>query len=164
MPGSFDPLTLGHLDVITRAAGLFDQVLVAVLPHSSKPGRFPAAQRCELARAALADCGLVAPRVQVAAFAGRLLVDVCREWSADVIVRGLRLGGDADYELPMAMMNRQISAVETLFLAADPKFGHVSSTLVKQISAYGGSVQGLVPEVIQQALAAASTEGGPLGG
>ncbi len=146
-------MTLGHLDIIIRAADLFDEVLVAILPHSTKSGRFAANRRCELARTALADIGYQSPRITVAAFRDQLLVDVCRTWSAKVIVRGLRLGGDADYELPMAMMNRQISAVETLFLAADPQFGHVSSTLIKQISAYGGSVQGLVPPVVQQALA-----------
>ncbi|MGL5827969.1 MAG: pantetheine-phosphate adenylyltransferase, partial [Angustibacter sp.] len=153
VPGSFDPMTLGHLNIVERAAGLFDEVLVAILPHSSKPGRFPPERRCELARLALAEVDLVPPRVSVAAFENRLLVDVCRDWSARAIIRGLRLGADADYELPMAMMNRQISSVETLFLAADPQFGHVSSTLIKQISAYGGSVQGLVPPAVERALA-----------
>lgn len=147
-PGSYDPVTLGHLDVIERAAGLFDQVVVAVLHNPGKAGAFGPDQRVEMVRTALG------PRadVRVEAFADRLLVDVCRDVGAAAVVKGLRGGTDFGYELPMALMNRHLSGIETLFVPGDPRLEHVSSSLVKQVSAYGGDVSGLVPDVVRDAL------------
>src|ERR1035437_4601214 len=132
---------MGHVDVITRAATLYDEVGVAVL-HNSKRGTFTVQERMKLL-----DMALVAvPNVRIEAFAGRLLVDVCREAGAQAIVKGLRSDTDFAYELPMALMNRHLSGVETVFLPGDPRFGHVSSSLIKEVAAFGGDITGLVPE------------------
>ncbi len=149
-PGSYDPVTLGHLDVIDRAGALFDEVVVAVLHNPGKQGEFSVADRVELLHASLAG----RERVRVVEFGGRLLVDVCRELAADHVVKGLRSAADYSYELPMALMNRHLTGLETVFVTADPRFEHVSSSLVKQVSAYGGDVTGLVPDVVRDALAA----------
>ncbi|MGN6613093.1 MAG: pantetheine-phosphate adenylyltransferase [Angustibacter sp.] len=149
-PGSYDPVTLGHLDVIERAAAMFDDVVVAVLHNPDKQGTFTAAERVELLRQVLAG----RERVRVVEYGGRLLVDVCRELEAGHVVKGLRGGADFDYELPMALMNRHLTGVETVFVAADPRLAHVSSSLVRQVNAYGGDVSGLVPDVVRDALVA----------
>ncbi|KQX69572.1 pantetheine-phosphate adenylyltransferase [Angustibacter sp. Root456] len=149
-PGSYDPVTLGHLDVIERAAAMFDDVVVAVLHNPDKRGTFTAAERVELLRHVLEG----RERVRVVEFGGRLLVDVCRELGAAHVVKGLRGGADFDYELPMALMNRHLTGVETVFVAADPRLAHVSSSLVRQVNAYGGDVSGLVPDVVRDALVA----------
>lgn len=149
-PGSYDPVTLGHLDVIDRAATMFDEVVVAVLHNPDKQGTFAVAERVELLRQVLDG----RERVRVVEYGGRLLVDVCRELGAGHVVKGLRGGADFDYELPMALMNRHLTGVETVFVAADPRLAHVSSSLVRQVSAYGGDVSGLVPDVVRDALAA----------
>lgn len=151
-PGSFDPVTHGHLDVIVRAATLFDEVVVAVLHNPAKRGTFPVEQRLELVTEALPE-DLVG-RVHVEAFADRLLVDVCREVGAGAIVKGLRGGTDFAYELPMARMNRHLTGVETVFLPGDPSLEHVSSSLVKEVHRYGGDVTGLVPDGVLAALRA----------
>lgn len=149
-PGSFDPVTNGHLDVIARATTLFDEVVVAVLHNPTKHGTFPVERRLELVTEALpAD---VAGRVRVEAFADRLLVDVCRDVGAGAIVKGLRGGTDFAYELPMARMNRHLTGVETVFLPGDPSLEHVSSSLVKEVHRYGGDVTGLVPDGVLEAL------------
>lgn len=147
-PGSYDPVTLGHLDVVDRARGLFDEVVVAVLHNPGKAGAFGVAERVRLLEAALAG----RDRVRVAEFGGRLLVDVCRELGVGHVVKGLRSAADYTYELPMALMNRHLTGLETVFVTADPRFAHVSSSLVKQVSAYGGDVTGLVPDVVRDAL------------
>lgn len=149
-PGSYDPLTLGHLDVIERAATLFDEVVVALLHNPGKAGTFTPVERLEMIRSALGD----RPGVRVEAFADRLLVDVCREVGAIAVVKGLRGAADVGYELPMALMNRHLSGIETLFVPGDPRLAYVSSSLVKQVSAYGGDVTGLVPDVVRDALVA----------
>ncbi|MHB8186143.1 MAG: pantetheine-phosphate adenylyltransferase [Dermatophilaceae bacterium] len=149
-PGSYDPVTMGHVDVISRAAALYDEVVVAVLHNSVKGGTFSVEERVKLLDAALE--GL--PNVRIEAFEGRLLVDVCRDAGAQAIVKGLRGDTDFAYELPMAQMNRHLSGVETLFLPGDPRFGHVSSSLVKEVVALGGDVTGLVPEAVRAALLA----------
>lgn len=149
-PGSFDPVTNGHVDVIHRAAQLFDEVVVAVLHNPAKEGAFPVAERMELVRGAL-PAGL---SVRVEEFGGRLLVDVCRDVGAGAIVKGLRGGTDFAYELPMALMNRHLSGIETVFLPGDPAFEHVSSSLVKEVALHGGDVAGLVPHNVLQALKA----------
>ncbi|GAA5157803.1 pantetheine-phosphate adenylyltransferase [Ornithinimicrobium tianjinense] len=149
-PGSFDPVTNGHVDVIVRAAALFDEVVVAVLHNPAKRGTFPVEQRLELIAEALpAD---VRERVRAEAFAGRLLVDVCRDVGAGAIVKGLRGGTDFAYELPMALMNRHLTGIETMFLPGDPALEHVSSSLVKEVHRYGGDVTGLVPDGVLAAL------------
>jgi pantetheine-phosphate adenylyltransferase len=147
-PGSYDPVTNGHLDVILRAAALYDEVVVAVLHNPDKPGRFPVARRIEFVRAALPED----LDVRVEDFPDRLLVDVATEVGADAIVKGLRGGTDFAYELPMALMNRHLAGIETVFLPGDPSLEHVSSSLVSQVAAYGGDVTGLVPDVVRDAL------------
>ncbi|MGL5818657.1 MAG: pantetheine-phosphate adenylyltransferase [Phycicoccus sp.] len=152
-PGSYDPVTNGHLDVLVRAAGLYDEVVAAVLHNPGKAGLFAVTERVGFIERAVAVAGLAA-RVRVQAFDDRLLVDVCREVSAEVVVKGLRGGTDFAYELPMALMNRRLAGVETVFLPGDPAFEHVSSSLVKEVAHYGGDVTGLVPDEVRDALGA----------
>lgn len=147
-PGSYDPVTNGHVDVIERAAGLFDEVIVAVLHNEAKQGTFPIDERLELLRSSLAHLD----NVRIGAWSGRLVVDVCREVGAASMVKGLRGGTDFAYELPMAYMNRHLTGVETLFIAAAPDLQHVSSSLIKEVVRYGGDVSGLVPDNVLTAL------------
>lgn len=149
-PGSFDPITVGHVDVITRAAHLYDEVVVAVLHNPAKSGTFAVEERIGFIERALPE--EVGSRVRVEAFAGRLLVDVCRDVDAGVIVKGLRGGTDFAYELPMALMNRHLTGVETVFLPGDPALEHVSSSLVKEVHRLGGDVSALVPAPVLEAL------------
>jgi pantetheine-phosphate adenylyltransferase len=139
---------MGHVDVITRAGALYDEVVVAVLHNTSKRGTFSVEQRMKLLETAL----VAVPNVRIAAFAGRLLVDVCTEAGAQAIVKGLRSDTDFAYELPMALMNRHLSGVETVFLPGDPSFGHVSSSLIKEVAALGGDITGLVTDDVHAAL------------
>ncbi|GAA1143803.1 pantetheine-phosphate adenylyltransferase [Ornithinicoccus hortensis] len=147
-PGSYDPVTNGHLDVILRAAALYDEVVVAVLHNPDKPGRFPVERRLELISGSLPEC----LPVRVEAFHDRLLVDVATEVGAGAIVKGLRGGTDFAYELPMALMNRHLTGIETVFLPGDPALEHVSSSLVTQVASMGGDVTGLVPDAVRDAL------------
>ncbi len=147
-PGSFDPPTLGHLDVIGRAAGLFGRVTVAVLVNPDKKGMFSLEERLELLRATVAPW----PNVDVDTFRG-LLVDYCRDNGIAAIVKGLRAVSDFDYELQMAQMNHGLTGVNTLFLPTSPEFSFVSSSLVKQVATYGGDVRRLLPDVVADALA-----------
>jgi pantetheine-phosphate adenylyltransferase len=149
-PGSYDPVTLGHLDVVRRAAGLYDEVVVAVLHNPAKRGTFSPEERRELILDGLQDLD----GVRVELFSGRLLVDVCREVGADAIVKGLRGGTDFAYELPMALMNRHLTGIETVFLPGDPRFEHISSSLVKEVARYGGDITGLVGDRVRDALVA----------
>ncbi|MGL5865121.1 MAG: pantetheine-phosphate adenylyltransferase [Dermatophilaceae bacterium] len=157
-PGSYDPVTNGHLDVLVRAAGLYDEVVVALLHNPGKAGHFSVAERVGFVDRAVAAVGL-ADRVRVQAFGDRLLVDVCRDVSAAVVVKGLRGGTDFAYELPMALMNRHLAGVETIFLPGDPRYEHVSSSLVKEVVRYGGDVTGLVPDEVRDALLAHRNRG-----
>ena len=125
-PGSFDPATRGHLDVVRRAAGMFDEVVMCVLTNPKKTGRLPLAERLAL----LADLTSDLANVSVDSSSGRLLVDYCRAAGIGVIVRGVRTPGDLEHELPMAQTNRHLSGIETLFIPADPAQAHISSTLV----------------------------------
>lgn len=143
-PGSFDPVTAGHLDVVTRARGLFDEVVVVVLDNPAKAGTFTLAERLEM----LEQVTTHLDGVRVEAFPGGLLVDYCRSVGAAAVVKGLRGGTDFAYELPMALMNRHLSGLETVFLAGSPRFEHVSSSLVKEVAASGGDVSGLVPDAV----------------
>jgi pantetheine-phosphate adenylyltransferase len=151
-PGSYDPVTNGHVDVIRRAAGLFDEVVVAVLTNPAKRTLFPLQDRVDL----LEDSLEALDRVRIDAVdAGVLLVDYCRSVGASAVVKGLRSGTDLAYELPMALMNRHLSGLETVFLPGDPTLEHVSSSLVKEVAAYGGDVTGLVPDPVLPRLLAA---------
>jgi pantetheine-phosphate adenylyltransferase len=141
---------MGHLDVVDRARALFDEVVVAVLHNPDKRGTFDVPERLRHLHESLGD----RTGVRVVEFGGRLLVDVCREVGAQVVVKGLRGSTDFAYERPMATMNRHLSGLETLFLPGDPSLDHVSSSLVKQVAAYGGDVAGLVPEPVREALVA----------
>lgn len=149
-PGSYDPITVGHVDVLVRAAALYDEVVVAVLHNPAKSGTFSVEERIGFIERALP--AEAAGHVRVEAFAGRLLVDVCREVGADVIVKGIRGGTDYAYELPMARMNRHLTGVETVFLPGAPELEHVSSSLVKEVARFGGDVAGLVPDEVHAAL------------
>lgn len=141
-PGSFDPVTLGHLDIIARAAGLFDCLIVGVLRNSSKSYLFSEEERVNMLRSVTDGMA----NVQVCAFDG-LLVDFCQEMRADVVIRGLRSAGDMEYELPMAAVNRKLSdRVETIWLSARPEYAAVSSSVVREILSYGRSAEGFVPE------------------
>jgi pantetheine-phosphate adenylyltransferase len=143
---------MGHLDVIGRAAALYDEVVVAILHNPAKQGAFTVAERIAFVESAVAAMPDTAGRVLVEEFAGRLLVDVCRDLGADVVVKGLRGGTDFAYELPMALMNRHLTGLETVFLPGEPGFEHVSSSLVKEVAALGGDVTGLVPDAVRDAL------------
>ena len=158
-PGSYDPVTHGHLDVVVRAAGLYDEVVVVVLHNPAKQGTFTVPERIGFVERAL-DAAGVAGHVRVEAFADRLLVDVCRDLDARVVVKGVRGATDVAYELPMARMNRHLTGVETVFLPGDPGLEHVSSSLVKEVVRYGGDVSGLVPDEVRDALVARVREHG----
>ena len=146
-PGSFDPVTNGHLDVIDRASRLFEEVLIAVLVNPAKRGMFAAEERIEMLRESTRSLA----NVSAESFSG-LLVDYCRARNAAVVVKGLRGSADVDYELQMAQMNFRVATVDTLFLAADPAYSFVSSSLVKEVATYGGDVSGLVPEAVNRRL------------
>ena len=149
-PGSFDPLTNGHVDIIQRGARLFDRIVIALLVNPDKSALFSIAERAEMAR----DVFVSRPNVEVDTFDG-LLVDYARRRRANVIVRGLRAISDFEYEMQMALMNRRLSPeLETVFMMPAEPYTYVSSRLVKEVFALGGSVAGLVPEVVAARLAA----------
>ena len=146
-PGTFDPVTNGHLDVIGRAVSMFDGVVVAVLENPSKASLFTIEERVALLQEALGD----QPSVRVASFGG-LLVDFARAQDAGMIVKGLRAVSDYEYEIQMAQMNQRIGGIETLFMATSPKWSFLSSSLVKEVARLGGDVEGLVPDHVRKAL------------
>ncbi|QNE17603.1 pantetheine-phosphate adenylyltransferase [Kribbella qitaiheensis] len=153
-PGSFDPPTNGHLDVITRAAAAFDEVIVAAGVNQSKQRLFSVEERVEmLTELAAAVSASTGGTVRVGTFEG-LLVDYCRAEGAGVIIKGLRSGGDYDYELQMAQMNRKLSGVDTLFVPAAPENGYISSSLVKEIAKLGGEVSAFLPPSVHARLLA----------
>jgi pantetheine-phosphate adenylyltransferase len=146
-PGTFDPVTNGHLDIVGRAALLFETVVVGVLENPSKRPMFALEERVALLEESFA--GL--PNVRVGSFRG-LLVDFAREQGATAIVKGLRAVSDYEYEIQMAQMNQRIGGVETLFLSTSPKWSFLSSSLVKEVARFGGDVEGLVPDHVRKAL------------
>src|SRR5690625_4230420 len=148
-PGSFDPFTLGHLDVVKRAQQLADDVIVGVARNAGKSALFNAALRVDFAQRTLPRAGLSA--VEVRHVPG-LLTEFCDELGAKHIVKGLRNGADLDSELPMALMNRSISGVETLVVLGDPQLSHVASSLVKDVARHGGEIHGMVDPVIAKEL------------
>lgn len=152
-PGSFDPITNGHLDVFQRAARQFDEVTVAVLVNSSKQGMFTVAERMDMLREATAHI----PNIRVDSFDG-LLVDFCRDRQIPVIVKGLRALTDFDYELQMAQANNQLGDVETMFISTNPAFGYLSSSLIKEIARHGGDVSAIVPPNVNAALRARAAQ------
>jgi len=147
-PGSFDPVTNGHLDIISRAASLYDEVIVAVLLNPSKSALFTVDERVEILCDVLKD----QPNVRVARFDG-LIVDFCRANDVSAIVKGLRAVSDFDYEMQMAQMNYSQAGVETLFMTTNPLYAFLSSSLVKEFAKYGGDVSGLAPELVLDRLA-----------
>jgi len=147
VPGSFDPPTNGHLDVIERCAGVFDRVLVAVVKNPSKEPMFTDAERVEM----LEELTTNWENVAVGSFAG-LLVDYASEQGIDVIVKGLRAMTDFDYEFQMSQMNRHLSGIVTLFVATKAEYGYLSSSLVKQVAGLGGAVDKLVPPLVVDAI------------
>ncbi|HVS67402.1 MAG TPA: pantetheine-phosphate adenylyltransferase [Mycobacteriales bacterium] len=146
-PGSFDPITNGHLDVIERASYLFDEIVVVVGINQSKNRLFEPDERVELIREVVAHL----PNVTVDTFRG-LLVDYCVAHDIKAIVKGLRAVSDFDYELQMGQMNHSLAAVDTLFMPADPHYSFLSSSLVKEVATYGGDVSKLVPEAVLRRL------------
>ena len=146
-PGSFDPVTNGHVDIVRRAARLFDEVVVAVGANMSKNRLFEPDERIEMLREVTGDLD----NVRVQGFDG-LIVDFCREIDAVAIVKGLRGAGDYEYELPMARMNKHLSGVETVFLPGAVGNAFVSSSLIKEVAALGGDISGLVPDSVRDRL------------
>ncbi|MCG0067364.1 MULTISPECIES: pantetheine-phosphate adenylyltransferase [Streptomyces] len=146
-PGSFDPITNGHLDIIARASRLYDEVYVAVMINKSKKGLFDIEERIELIREVTSEYA----NVRVESFHG-LLVDYCKQRDIPAIVKGLRAVSDFDYELQMAQMNNGLTGVETLFVPTNPTYSFLSSSLVKEVAAWGGDVSHLVPAQVLQAL------------
>jgi len=152
-PGSFDPITNGHLDIIQRASRLYDEIYVAILINKSKQGLFSVEERIQMIEEVSASYG----NVVVESHHG-LLVDYCRERGIPAIVKGLRAVSDFDYELQMAQMNFGLSGVETLFVPTSPTYSFLSSSLVKEVAAYGGDVSHLVPELVHRRLVARIAE------
>lgn len=148
-PGSFDPVTLGHVDIFRRAAALFDEVVIAIGTNPSKRRLFTPEERIEMLEEATADL----PNVSVAGFTG-LLVDFCRERDITAIVKGLRNASDFDFELPMAHMNARLTGVETVFVATAPELSFVSSSLVKEVATFGGDVTPFLSPVVLERLRA----------
>lgn len=146
-PGSFDPVTNGHLDIVGRAARLFDEVVVAVLINQSKAGLFSLDERLDM----LAEVTKGYPNVRVEAFQG-LLVDFCRANEIAVIVKGVRVASDFDYELQMSQMNIGLAGIETLFMPTNPQYSFLSSSLIKDVAKWGGDVSPHVPDVVANRL------------
>lgn len=146
-PGSFDPITLGHLDVIERAGSIFDEVVIAVLVNSTKASLFTVEERIDLIKSSVSHL----PNVRVDSWSG-LLVDYCKEHEISAIVKGLRAVSDFDYELQMSQMNLKLKGIETFFMATKPDYSFLSSSLVKEIAKYGGDVSSWVPSHVHLAL------------
>lgn len=148
-PGSFDPVTLGHLDIIERMSRLYDEVYVAVFANSSKQGFFDIDERLEMLEEVTVDL----PNVKVDSFQG-LVVDYCKSRGIDVVIKGIRAVSDFDYELSMAQMNHGLSGVETLLIPTNRLYSFVSSSLVRDVAKWGGDVSGYVPETVARRLVA----------
>jgi len=152
-PGSFDPVTNGHIDIVQRAASLFDEVVVGVGVNKSKSRLFSADERIDMLRQAVAHL----PNVSVAGFSG-LLTTFCQERGIHAIVKGLRAVSDFDYELQMAQMNSSLTDVETVFVPTSPEWSFLASSLVKEVAMFGGDVSGLVPDFVLTRLMARLAE------
>lgn len=146
-PGTFDPVTNGHLDIIERASRHFDSLIVGVLANPAKEALFSVEERVSMLKAVTADL----PNVEIDAFSG-LLVEFATKRGAHLIVKGLRAVSDFEYEIQMAQMNQRLGGVETLFMPTSPKWSYLSSSLVKEVARLGGEVNGLVPEYVRDRL------------
>ncbi len=154
-PGSFDPITNGHLDIVARAAGVFDRVIVGVLANPRKAPLLGVEERMRIIEEALTEAGSLSGRIEVVAFDG-LTVDLCRARGATAIVRGLRAISDFETEMQLAHNNRVLAPeVDTVFFMTSVDNGYVSSSLVKEIATFGGDVSGMIPEAARRALTAA---------
>ena len=151
VPGSFDPVTLGHMDVIQRAAGLFDELHVLVVHNPAKTALLPIAERVALLERSIEDAGSPG-NIVVASWSVGLLVDYATDVGASVLVKGIRSQVDVAYETPMAIVNRHLAGVETIFMLPDPAHAHVSSSLVRQVSSLGGDVTPYVPSAVAEFL------------
>jgi pantetheine-phosphate adenylyltransferase len=151
VPGSFDPVTLGHLDVIERAAGIFDELHVLVVHNPGKTALLPIAQRVSLIEQSVREAGLP-DNILVTSWSVGLLVDYCTEVGASVLVKGIRSQVDVAYETPMAIVNRDLAGVETVFMLPNPAHAHVSSSLVRQVASLGGDVSPYVPPAVSKYL------------
>ena len=154
-PGSYDPVTNGHLDIITRSAAVFDEVIITVMINKSKKTMFTVEERVDMIREVTANL----PNVRVDSWHG-LLVDYCRANDVQSIVKGLRAVSDFDYELQMAQMNYRLSGVETLFMPTNPEYSFLSSSLVKEVATYHGDVAHLLPDLVRERLTARLAERG----
>lgn len=148
VPGSFDPPTLGHLDVIRRAAGLYDTLHVVVVHNPGKEAMLPISQRLSLLEQSIAEDEGIGDNVEVASWSMGLLVDYVTDVGAGVLIKGIRSQLDVTYETPMAIVNRHLADVETVFLLPDPSHALVSSSLVRQVASLGGDVSPFVPPVV----------------
>ncbi len=146
-PGSFDPITKGHLDIIIRASQMVDRLIVAIGKNTTKNHLFTSEERCLLAHEALRDY----PTIEVRILEG-LLVDFCREHSAQTIVKGLRFSSDFDYELQMAQLNYDLSAIETILLPAHREFGTISSSMLREVALNGGDISRFVTDKVDKAI------------
>jgi len=154
VPGSFDPITLGHLDVIQRAAGIFDELHVLVVHNPAKSALLPVAKRVELIERSIVE-GRLPENIVVTSWSVGLLVDYATDVGATVLVKGVRSQVDVAYETPMAIVNRNLAGVETIFMLPDPAHAHVSSSLVRQVAALGGDVSPYVPPAVAHFLQSA---------
>ena len=144
--GTFDPVTNGHMDIIVRGAALFDKLIIGVAKDNYKNVLFNGEERLEMLKAVTADL----PNVEVEFFSG-LLMDYCREKDACAVIRGLRAVSDFEYEMQMALMNKKLNPnVETVFLMTGQKYSFISSSIIKDVASLGGSIHGLVPELVEQ--------------
>ncbi len=147
-PGTFDPITNGHLDIVERAAGLFDCVIIAIADENYKENLFTLEERKDLVKKVCQDI----PNIEVEAFQG-LLADFVQKKKAYIIIRGLRAVSDFEYEFQMSVMNKKLNRdIETVFLTAANEYTFLSSSIIKQVASLGGSIKGLVPIVVEQAL------------
>jgi pantetheine-phosphate adenylyltransferase len=149
-PGSFDPLTNGHLDIIRRSAPLFDEIIVSVLNNPDKQPMFSVEERCQMIEESLAELECGSCTVTVRSFSG-LTAEFAKRLNASAIVRGIRAVSDYEYELRMALMNRKLEpSIETVFLMAAEEYSYVSSNLMKQVFLLGGRVNGLIPPLVEE--------------
>jgi pantetheine-phosphate adenylyltransferase len=151
-PGSFDPITLGHVDIIERCSKIVDELHVLVVHNPEKTPRFSSAKRIELIQESLKEAGVTAPNIKVTELSSGLLVDYIRKVDAKLLIKGFRNNVDLDYELPMAKVNRDLSGIETIFISADPQYGLVASSLVREVASLGGPVQNYVSAAVAKAL------------
>ncbi|WP_347754202.1 pantetheine-phosphate adenylyltransferase [Agrococcus sp. ProA11] len=147
VPGSFDPVTLGHIDVIARAAKIFDEVHVVVTHNPDKHAFLPVVEREQLIERSIAEARIDG-RIRIANWSMGLLVDYCQQVGAEVLVKGIRSSTDLAYETPMSIVNRNLAGVETIFMLPNPENAHVSSSLVRQVSELGGDISPYVPRAV----------------